>query len=161
MNPRTFLVHSGVRCARATPIPCCRVSQAAGGIHSLPWRQQSHACTPIPTTVRAVCWYRYATKESSVNPYTCRMTTMITPTRRATDSDDDNTVASRANRLCAELVEVALVMQEMLGTRSAANYLRENHVSIDVAARVLTRPMQRRWRHSVNVLPFATAPLLA
>lgn len=70
--------------------------------------------------------------------------------RRATDSVDDDTAQLRADRLCADEVEVSLVMQEMLGTRAAASYLCEKDISIEIASRVLTRPWQRRWRSSVN-----------
>jgi hypothetical protein len=80
--------------------------------------------------------------------------------RRAADSPNDDTVQSRANRLCAEQVEVGLVMQEMLGTQAAAGYLCEKNIPIDVATRVLTRPWQRRWRSSVNVAEFEAAPAM-
>lgn len=85
---------------------------------------------------------------------------MNTPTRRAADSDNDDTPQSRANRLCAEQVEVALVMQEMLGTVAAANYLCEKSIPVNVAARVLTRPWARRWRPPVNVAAFEAAPAM-
>lgn len=86
---------------------------------------------------------------------------MNTLTRRAVDTLDDDTAQARANRLCAEQVEVALVMQEMLGTVAAARYLLEKSVSLEIAVRVLTREWQRRWREPVNVAAFEAAPLIA
>lgn len=80
--------------------------------------------------------------------------------RRASDVADNDTPLSRAHRLCAEQVEVSLVMQEMLGTRAAASYLFEKGISIDVATRVLTRPWQRRWRSCVNDASFEAAPAM-
>ncbi|WP_338770167.1 hypothetical protein [Massilia sp. METH4] len=80
--------------------------------------------------------------------------------RRAADSANDNSAQSRADRLCAEYVEVGLVMQEMLGTRAAADYLCEKNISIDIATRVLTRPRQRRWRPFVNDGSFEAAPAM-
>ncbi|GGY07991.1 hypothetical protein GJV26_18610 [Massilia dura] len=85
---------------------------------------------------------------------------MMDANRRATDLAHGHTAQSRANRLRAEQVEVGLVMQEMLGTRAAAGYFCENHISINVATRVLTRPSQRRWRAPVNVASFEAAPVI-
>ena len=85
---------------------------------------------------------------------------MNTPTRRAIDTIGDDTEQSRANRLCAEQVEVALVMQEMLGTAAAAHYLHEKSVSVEIAVRVLTREGQRRWRSPVNLAAFEAAPAM-
>jgi hypothetical protein len=56
----------------------------------------------------------------------------------------------RPNRLVAEQVEVALVLQEMLGTSAAAKYLYTRLIPLNLTMRVLTRPWQRRWRLIVN-----------
>ncbi|MCS0583387.1 hypothetical protein NX784_17490 [Massilia pinisoli] len=58
--------------------------------------------------------------------------------------------SNRSNRLVAEQVEVALVLQEMLGTSAAAKYLYARLIPLNLAMRVLTRPWQRRWRPTVN-----------
>jgi hypothetical protein len=58
--------------------------------------------------------------------------------------------AGRADALTAQKVEVAIILQAMLGTPAAAEYLENNAVDAAVAQRVLYQPKQRRGRHDAN-----------
>jgi hypothetical protein len=58
--------------------------------------------------------------------------------------------AGRADALTAQKVEVAIILQAMLGTPAAAEYLENNAVDAAVAQRVLYRPKERRGRHDAN-----------
>jgi hypothetical protein len=58
--------------------------------------------------------------------------------------------AGRADALTAQKVEVAIILQAMLGTPAAAEYLLNNAVDPAVTQRVLYRPKQRRGRHDAN-----------
>jgi hypothetical protein len=58
--------------------------------------------------------------------------------------------AGRADVLTAQKVEVAIILQAMLGTPAAAEYLENNAVDAAVTHRVLHRPKQRRGRHDSN-----------
>jgi hypothetical protein len=56
----------------------------------------------------------------------------------------------RPDALTAQKVEVAIILQAMLGTQTAEEYLQNNAVDVAVAQRVLYRPQQRRGRHDAN-----------
>jgi hypothetical protein len=56
----------------------------------------------------------------------------------------------RPDHLTAQKVEVAIILQAMLGTASAAEYLATNAVDPAVVSRVLYQPQLRRGRHDVH-----------
>jgi hypothetical protein len=58
--------------------------------------------------------------------------------------------AGRPDSLTAQKVEVAIILQAMLGTTTAAEYLENNAVDASVAQRILHHPQQRRGRHDAN-----------
>jgi hypothetical protein len=58
--------------------------------------------------------------------------------------------AGRPDSLTAQKVEVAIILQAMLGTATAAEYLETNAVNSMVVQRVLHHPQQRRGRHDAN-----------
>lgn len=51
---------------------------------------------------------------------------------------------SRRNLVKATLVEIGIAMQDMQGTDQAAEYLKSQGIEIDIAVRVLSRPLHRR-----------------
>lgn len=53
-------------------------------------------------------------------------------------------VIGRGDTLTAQKVEVGIILQSMLGTVGAAEYLADNSVHISVSLRVLTKPALRR-----------------
>ena len=53
-------------------------------------------------------------------------------------------ITSRSNLFEAMIVEAGIVLQNTNGTCLAANYLKSQNISVDVAMRVLTDPKQRR-----------------
>jgi hypothetical protein len=53
----------------------------------------------------------------------------------------------RPDALTAQKVEVAIILQAMLGTQTAEEYLENNGVDRAVTQRVLHQPQQRRGRH--------------
>ncbi|MDB5935147.1 MAG: hypothetical protein JWQ01_2491 [Massilia sp.] len=59
-------------------------------------------------------------------------------------------LAARPDRLTAQKVEVAIILQAMLGTPTAAEYLENNAVDPAVVLRVLFQPQQRRGRHDAH-----------
>ena len=59
-------------------------------------------------------------------------------------------VAGRPDHLTAQKVEVAIILQAMLGTPSAAEYLETNAVDPEVVSRVLYQPQLRRGRHDAH-----------
>jgi hypothetical protein len=59
-------------------------------------------------------------------------------------------LAGRPDHLTAQKVEVAIILQAMLGTPTAAEYLETNAVNPDVVLRVLFKPQQRRGRHDAH-----------
>ena len=59
-------------------------------------------------------------------------------------------VAGRADHLTSQKIEVAIILQAMLGTASAAEYLETNAVDPTVVSRVLYHPQQRRGRHDAH-----------
>jgi hypothetical protein len=56
----------------------------------------------------------------------------------------------RPDHLTAQKVEVAIILQAMLGTPSAAEYLATNAVDPAVVSRVLYQPQFRRGRHDAQ-----------
>jgi hypothetical protein len=51
---------------------------------------------------------------------------------------------SRCDRETAEIVEKGVALQEVCGTRCAAEFLKYRMISMDVVVRVLLRPEERR-----------------
>lgn len=62
-------------------------------------------------------------------------------------------VVGRPDLLTAQKVEVSIILQAMLGTSVAAEYLHDNEVNLTVSMRVLTKPGLRRGRHDANGIP--------
>lgn len=56
-------------------------------------------------------------------------------------------IAGRPDLLTAQRVEVGIILQAMLGTPTAAEYLENNAVDPSVVLRVLFHPHRRRGRH--------------
>jgi hypothetical protein len=56
-------------------------------------------------------------------------------------------LAGRPDHLTAQKVEVGIILQAMLGTQAAIEYMDNNAINRLVAARVLNQPEQRRGRH--------------
>lgn len=52
--------------------------------------------------------------------------------------------AERTDRVTAEIVEKGIALQDVCGTRAAAEFLRLKMVDIRVTSRVLTQPSARR-----------------
>jgi hypothetical protein len=59
-------------------------------------------------------------------------------------------IAGRPDFLTAQKVEVGIILQAMLGTSAAAEYLENNAVAAAVAKRVLFQPQLRRGRHDAS-----------
>ena len=59
-------------------------------------------------------------------------------------------IAGRPDHLTSQKVEVAIILQAMLGTPSAAEYLETHAVDPAVVKRVLFQPKQRRGRHDAH-----------
>jgi hypothetical protein len=59
-------------------------------------------------------------------------------------------MTGRPDVLTAQKVEVAIILQAMLGIQTAAEYLANNAVDAAVALRVLYQPQLRRGRHDAN-----------
>lgn len=51
---------------------------------------------------------------------------------------------SRRDLVRATLIEIGIATQEIRGTDRAAEYLKSQGIDLDIAVRVLSRPMQRR-----------------
>ena len=62
-------------------------------------------------------------------------------------------IVGRPDLLTAQKVEVSIILQAMLGTTVAAEYLADNEVDLSVSMRVLTQPASRRGRHDANGVP--------
>lgn len=62
-------------------------------------------------------------------------------------------VIGRGDTLTAQKVEVGIILQAMLGTGGAAEYLSDNSVHISVSLRVLTKPALRRGNHDEFGIP--------
>jgi hypothetical protein len=58
-------------------------------------------------------------------------------------------VTGRPDTLTAQKVEVGIILQAMLGTPAAAEYLENNAIKRAVALRVLFEPHLRRGHHDV------------
>lgn len=56
-------------------------------------------------------------------------------------------LAGRPDLLTAQKVEVGIILQAMLGTPAAAEYMESNAIDPQVAHRVLYQPEQRRGLH--------------
>jgi hypothetical protein len=56
-------------------------------------------------------------------------------------------LTARPDLLTAQRIEVAIILQAMLGTPAAAEYLENNGVDPMVSLRVLFQPQRRRGRH--------------
>ena len=54
------------------------------------------------------------------------------------------TPQSRRDLLRATLVEIGIAMQDTRGTDAAAEYLKSQGIDLEVAVRVLSRPLKRR-----------------
>ena len=67
-----------------------------------------------------------------------------TPPEHATTASPHT---GRPDHLTAQKVEVGLILQAMLGTQAAVEYMDSNAINRCVAARVLNQPEQRRGRH--------------
>lgn len=63
-------------------------------------------------------------------------------------------MVGRPDLLTAQKVEVSIILQAMLGTAVAAEYLADNEVAMSVSMRVLTRPALRRGLHDANGIAF-------
>jgi hypothetical protein len=59
-------------------------------------------------------------------------------------------IAGRPDLLTAQRVEVGIILQAMLGTPAAAEYLENNAIERSVALRVLFEPHLRRGRHDAS-----------
>lgn len=59
-------------------------------------------------------------------------------------------LAGRKDLLTAQRVEVGIILQAMLGTPTAAEYLENNAVDPMVALRVLFQPHRRRGQHDAS-----------
>lgn len=58
--------------------------------------------------------------------------------------------AGRPDVLTAQKVDVAIILQAMLGTPAAAEYLENNAIDRAVCLRVLFQPELRRGRHDAS-----------
>ena len=56
-------------------------------------------------------------------------------------------LAGRPDHLTAQKVEVGIILQAMLGTQAAIDYMENNAINRRVASRVLHHPELRRGRH--------------
>ena len=61
----------------------------------------------------------------------------------------------RHDRLTAQKVEVGIILQAMLGTQAALEYMDNNAIHRSVAARVLNQPEMRRGRHDAHGIQVA------
>lgn len=59
-------------------------------------------------------------------------------------------LANRPDHLTAQKVEVGIILQAMLGTQAAVEYMDNNAINRAVAARVLNQPELRRGRHDAQ-----------
>jgi hypothetical protein len=59
-------------------------------------------------------------------------------------------VAGRPDTLTAQKVEVAIILQAMLGTPTAEEYLNNNAIDRALTQRVLFHPQHRRGRHDAS-----------
>ena len=59
-------------------------------------------------------------------------------------------IAGRPDLLTAQKVEVGIILQAMLGTQAALEYMDNNAIARTVAARVLNQPALRRGRHDAH-----------
>ena len=62
-------------------------------------------------------------------------------------------IISRTDNLTAQRIDVSLILQAMLGTLAAAEYLAAQGVALEVTMRVLSRPGLRRGEHDANGIP--------
>jgi hypothetical protein len=69
------------------------------------------------------------------------------PDSRGTDQAAASPPAGRPDHLTAQKVEVGIILQAMLGTQAAIDYMENNAINRKVAARVLHHPELRRGRH--------------
>jgi hypothetical protein len=73
----------------------------------------------------------------------------LNPSRTAVPAASDNPITPlqpSPRRDCAteKAVEIGIRLQDVLGTRDAARFLKNNVVDIEIALRVLLRPAERR-----------------
>lgn len=59
-------------------------------------------------------------------------------------------IPGRPDLLTAQKVEVGIILQAMLGTQAALEYMDNNAIARTVAARVLNQPDLRRGRHDAH-----------
>jgi hypothetical protein len=69
------------------------------------------------------------------------------PDSPTASTSDAAPLAGRPDHLTAQKVEVGIILQAMLGTQAAMDYMDNNAINRLVAARVLNQPEQRRGRH--------------
>ncbi len=67
-------------------------------------------------------------------------------TSRQTSGTPDSALlpSRRRDRASAEIVEKGIALQKVLGTQAAADFLRRKLIGMEVTARVLLRPSERR-----------------
>jgi hypothetical protein len=65
--------------------------------------------------------------------------------------------AGRPDLLTAQKVEVGIILQAMLGTQAALEYMDSNAIKPSVAARVLNQPELRRGRHDAHGIRVSAA----
>lgn len=52
--------------------------------------------------------------------------------------------SSRPDLKSAKVIETGILLQDMIGTAAAAEFLKSESIAVDVAARVLSQPTKRR-----------------
>lgn len=83
------------------------------------------------------------------------------------EKDDTSAIYSpiptRRDLVTAEIVEKGIALQELCGTKSAAEFLKFKMIAIDVVIRVLSRPSERRncntKTHAAQVLSGRTSSM--
>jgi hypothetical protein len=99
---------------------------------------------------------RYRTDQQTFPVQYVRMETILSTSidPSANDADGPRTsppqtlrVTGRPDTLTAQKVEVGIILQAMLGTPAAAEYLENNAIERSVALRVLFEPHLRRGHH--------------
>jgi hypothetical protein len=68
----------------------------------------------------------------------------------AVPAGSSSRLAGRPDLLTAQKVEVGIILQAMLGTQAAAEYMDSNAIDPQVAQRVLNSPEKRRGRHDAS-----------
>jgi hypothetical protein len=71
----------------------------------------------------------------------------VAPASQDAPSPTPAPLAGRPDHLTAQKVEVGIILQAMLGTQAAIEYMENNAINRHVASRVLNQPELRRGRH--------------